>query len=403
MIKSLVDRNEVSDHTSFSIYLVSIAIFGMKLGQFIVIPFLSIYLSHCSALTPFAIGGVIASGQLAYSLTSILTGHLVDLYTPKRMLIVTLLFDAIAYGYLHYSQTLMAFIIMNAVIGIMRAGFDNASKTILIVSVDTKQRGFVFGLRYIVLNLAAAIGPIIGSMYATLTSSNLFILIAFFYVLIAGVLFLTLPRQNPNKNCHSSSTNKPSIQLTVKLIKTNSALRILFLISFLCYSVYAQISSTLAQYLDRNFINGIAIYGNLLMLNAVACVVFQSLFKPLLKRVSLYFAASLGMFFLGCGFIGFYFAQTMPTFVLAVLLLSLGEVVFFPLNDLLLSKIAPQDLTGSYYGIIDASLIGFGIGPMIGGLIFQFGDHQWLFSSCAILSFMIILLYKKLMPHIPAL
>ena len=350
-----------------------------------------------------SIGLVLASGQFAYSTASLLTGHIVDIYTPKRILVVTLLLDAIAYTYLHHSQTLLAFISMNAVIGIMRAGFDNASKTMLVTSVDTTQRGFVFSLRYMVLNVAAALGPIIGVSYAKLNSSSLFLFVAFFYLAIAGMLFLTLSSKSSMGDNTASANKKPSLRITLQLIRNNHALRLLFLISFLCYSVYAQIASTLAQYLDSNFSNGIIIYGNLLMLNAIACVVFQTLFNSLLKRTSHYFIAHLGMLFFGAGFIGFHFADSTMGFLLATLLLSLGEVIFFPLNDILLAKLAPQELTGSYFGIIDASLIGFGIGPIVGGLIYQFSNYHWLFGTCALITFLTIFLYKKLIVNLPNL
>ncbi len=45
----------------------------MKLGQFLFVPFLAIYLSYY-ALPPLLVGIIIASGQLSHSITSLFTG-----------------------------------------------------------------------------------------------------------------------------------------------------------------------------------------------------------------------------------------------------------------------------------------------------------------------------------------
>lgn len=76
--------------------------------------------------------------------------------------------------------------------------------------------------------------------------------------------------------------------------------------------------------------------------------------------------------------------------------LGLKEVIFFPLNDILLAKIAPPHLIGSCYGILNASTIGLAVGPILGGGIYQIGNHYCLFLICSLVSVLTIFLYKKL-------
>lgn len=379
-----------SAYLSMSLFMLSF--FIMKLGQFLIIPFLAIYLNHFS-LSPIAIGAIIASGQLSHSLTSLFIGHLSDRYPSQQLFIVTLLGSAIAYECLYQNQSLMCFIVLNTIIGIFRAIFDIASKTFLATNTHEQQRTIAFGVRYAILNLAAALGPLIGARYAVEHSTQLFQLIASCY-LATSLLLLMFWSKKSNRQTRKEPLF--SVMDTFRFIKDNSSLKILFLISFICYSLYAQITSSLAQYMVQQFDDGIVMYSNMLIVNAITCVLLQMCIGPLLRKVNYMVLASTGLSLFALGFLGFCFAQNSVTLNCSMLILSLGEVIFFPLNDVFLAKIAPPHVMGSCYGALNASTIGLAVGPILGGVIYQLADYFSLFLICSIGSLLTIFLYRKL-------
>ncbi|WP_412758304.1 MFS transporter [Legionella bozemanae] len=396
MSESMYLSTTRSGRTFFNISLFIIAFFIMKLGQFLIVPFLAIYLNYFS-LSPISIGVIIASGQLSHSLTSLFIGHLSDRYPPQQLFIMTLFGAGIAYESLYQSQSLACFIVLNAIIGVFRAVFDIASKTLLATSINEQQRTIAFGLRYAVLNLAAALGPLIGARYAAEHSTQLFQLIAFGYLFTGFLLLLFWSKKKnlqPPKDAHSSKS--VSVIDTLRLIARNSSLKRLFLISFICYSVYSQITSSLAQYIVQQFDDGVAIYSNMLIVNAITCVLLQVFIGPLLRRVNYMFLASTGLSLLAIGFLGFCFAPNSLTLNCSMLILSLGEVIFFPLNDVVLAKTTPAHVMGSCYGVLNASAIGLAVGPVLGGAIYQLVDYYSLFLICSIGSLLTIFLYRKL-------
>ncbi|WP_454784790.1 MFS transporter [Legionella sp. WA2024007413] len=396
MSESMYLSTTRSDKAFFNISLFIFAFFIIKLGQFLIVPFLAIYLNHFS-LSPISIGVIIASGQLSHSLTSIFIGHLSDRYPPQQLFIMTLFGSAIAYEFLYQSQSLVCFIVLNIIIGVFRAIFDIASKTLLATSINEQQRTIAFGLRYAVLNLAAALGPLIGARYAAEHSTPLFQLIAFCY-LSTGFLLLMFWSKNKNhqttKDSHSSKS--VSVMGTLRLIATNSSLKRLFLISFICYSLYSQITSSLAQYIVQQFDDGVVMYSNMLIVNGITCVLLQIFIGPLLRRVNYMLLASTGLSLFAIGFLGFCFAQTGLTLNSSMLILSLGEVIFFPLNDVFLAKMTPPHVMGSCYGVLNASAIGLAVGPILGGAIYQLANYYSLFLICSIGALLTIFLYRKL-------
>lgn len=365
--------------------------FIMKLGQFVLLPFLAIYLNQFS-LSSLFLGIIIASGQLSYSIMSLFTGQFIDRYNPKIILSMTLMGSGIAYLYLYQNQSLICFIILNVIIGIFRAIFDVAFKTLLTSEANEQQRSFLFSLRYAILNLAAAVGPLIGAQYIGEHFIQLFKLIAYSY-LTSSLLLIIFCSTEIDKSIRKK--HHFSVGELFKLIKYNSKIRTLFFISFLCYALYSQITSSIAQYIVQNFEYGISIYSNLLIINAITCVVLQMFISLLTKKMNYLHLASIGLFLFSLGFLGFYFSQTSITLSCSMFILSLGEIIFFPLNDMILAKIAPLENIGSYYGVLNTSTLGLAVGPIVGGLIYQINNH-FLFFICAMSSLLTIFLYRKL-------
>lgn len=376
----------------FKLSLFMFAFFIMKLGQFLLVPFLVIYLSHFS-LSPLSIGLIIAWGQGVYSLTSLFTGYLSDKYPPQRVFLITLLGTSITYELLYQNQTLIFFIILNGLISVLRAIFDGASKTFVATSVEEQHRNLVFGLRYALLNLAAALGPMLGIHYAKTHANLVFHHSAFCNLATCFLLFIgLLIKENKTKKPNKIATKI----IPVHLLASNSSLKRLCFINFICYTLYAQITSSLAQYVTTQLDDGLTLYSNLLIVNAVTCVVAQIFIAPLIKKINYMFLASLGLFLFALGFGGFGLAQNSLTFTGSMFLLSLGEVIFFPLNDVLLAKIAPPKTLGLCYGILNASTLGLAVGPILGGAVYQLGNYYALFFICAVTALLTTFLYRKL-------
>lgn len=376
----------------FNASIYSAAYFLIKLGQFLIAPYLAIYLSNLS-LTPWSIGIIIGAGQLGSSTMSFLTGHLLDKYNPHKCFIMSLIGVGVVYGLLSSNISIIGFILLNIVLGAFRSISDNATKTMLMVYVDKSQRSFALGARYAILNLAAALGPLIIVHYAAYDSSKLLLQIAFCYI-FTGILLLFLPEI---KSTEINPTPSRNITLgdTFNLLKTIPSLKALFIISFIFYSLYSQISSSLAQYIVNQFDQGVRIYSNILILNAITCVSLQLCVGYFFKKVSLMTLAGLGLSLCSLGFLGFSFAQNDLSLNTSMLFLSIGEVIFFPLNDLLLARIAPPNKLGSCYGILNASTIGLAFGPILGGIIYQFTNHKVLFLICSFVSLLTVLYYRN--------
>ena len=78
----------------------------------------------------------------------------------------------------------------------------------------------------------------------------------------------------------------------------------------------------------------------------------------------------------------------------AVLLLSIGETILFPLLNVLIDQMAPTHLKGSYFGASALAGLGGAAGALLGGWILEQWSGQLLYVLMALLCVAIFALYE---------
>ncbi len=380
-------RHVTRDHQ-----LMLVTLFFMRAGQFMLLPFLAIYLSRYSNASPTVIGLTVGIGPLVYGAAGVNAGIFVDRYGSKNVMIAALFFGAITICGFFSVRSIAWCFLMNALTGAIRSFFDISVKSYGVAELSLDQRRTSFSLRFMVINCAAAIGPVMGAYFAATNS-----LVSFQMI---GVLYFFL--QNRDKIQSDSPKKSLSVSLAKEIFLRDSSLRMLMLISFITIAIFSQIDSTLPQYLNASLKNGVKIYAWLLIVNAVICVVFQLIVSKLTKQLNEFIVSCVGMIMFAMSyFITAIFLDTVAL-ILAMVLLTIAEIIIMPLNDLLLTRIAPPDRIGTYYGVAGVAMLGLGVGPMLGGLIYEYWGAKILFLCCSLSCLLILFLYKKLIRSILA-
>lgn len=373
-------------------WLMLVALFLMKIGQFMLLPFLAIFLTMYANFEPALIGLIIGSGPIIYGITALGAGVLVDRYGVKKIMISSLFFGGVTILFFFYSHSAIWCFLMSTLTGVTRAFFDVGTKTYGISNLTIEQRKLSFSLRFMTVNTAAAIGPMIGAYFASRNSDISFKIIGMVYLLLGLASFFIFSNKNQN-----NKNNKPANFLELFVILRNDvALQILMLISLIIWIVYSQLDSTLAQYLSTNLRDGIKVYSLMLIVNAVGCASLQLLMTQLTNKVPEKTLSILAMTLFASGYILIAFFLNVSLLLLAAFIIMLAEITIMPFNEFLITKIAPIERIGTYYGALSLSMLGLGLGPIIGGIIYQFFGAKILFLLCSLLCILTILLHKKL-------
>ncbi|HWI48882.1 MAG TPA: MFS transporter [Rummeliibacillus sp.] len=225
-----------------------------------------------------------------------------------------------------------------------------------------------FNAIYLAQNLGVAIGPALAGVVANKSFDYLFIANLIMYVLF---FFVALSY----KGISSENGMAPSSVLSEGAkVKDRSSFNALFILGIgylLSWLVYTQWTTTISSYTQDL---GISLnqYSLLWTANGLLIVLGQPLINPIIKRMGEFYK---GQIFIGIAifFISFFvvsFASTFNMFLVAIMILTFGEMFVWPIVPTIASKLAPKGRDGFYQGLINSfSAIGRMIGPFLGGVL----------------------------------
>jgi MFS family permease len=385
-----------------NLWILSLGWFVSSLGFAASIPFISIYFHAEFGMSMTKIGlffGVLAIVRAAFQ---IIGGEISDRMERRRLLIWSQFFRAGSFVFLAAAIQwdwgfwwVAVFLAINSIFG---AVFQPVANAVVSDLLPKGKRLDGYAITRSAGNLGWAAGPAIGGFLATSSYALLFA-ISSAITLFSGLiflLFLKVVRLERQKDRFRLSD--------IIAIKNDSYLAWHAVLVFLLYLVVAQLMAPFSVYTVEMIGISKSQLGYLYTLNGLLVVFFQIPITKLLSRFSLTSQLSWGAFLYVVGYsmvgmlIGFEY------FVLAIAVVTVGEMFMSPPTLTLASRLAPPGRMGRYMGIIGFVMAsGWSFGPLYGGVILDhFGGTPavaWLvISSLALFSGVGYLFFARRLP-----
>ena len=119
----------------------------------------------------------------------------------------------------------------------------------------------------------------------------------------------------------------------------------------------------------------------MLSITGLEVVVFQFWISRTIRKYSPFLMMMLSAIFFMLGFGMINFVSSFGLFVVVVIIITIGEMIFFPTSSALAASFAPADMRGRYMAVANlAWAIPATVGPGLAGLILD-GDHPQLLWS----------------------
>ncbi|WP_210364114.1 MFS transporter [Bacillus sp. REN3] len=339
-------------------------------SAFATLPFLAIYLSRNLDLHPVLIGITIGISPLAGVIGGFIGGHLSDRFGRKPVMIGALLSISLVYFGFILADSPGWFIVLNALNGLSGAFFEPTSQALIADLTEKSRRMRAFSLRYTAINIGASVGPLLGAYLAVVSAKSAFVvtgMMYFLYVLVLASLMKKYKVGNPRKE----QASKATIAGSIKVIGKDKALRYLVLGTVLINLGYSQIESNVPQYLESSIANGVFVYSVMLSINAAMVVALQMPISHFTERFKPMQVMMAGAVFLSLGMLAFSFVSGWYTALLAIILVTIGEILIFPSSSYMVDQLATDELRGTYFGAAQFRRIGHFIGPIAGGFLLK--------------------------------
>ncbi len=376
------------------VWLIILATMASRFVFFMVWPYLAVILHRDHGLDTFQVGAFLSFSGLAAALSGLYIGYLSDRFGRRRVIIAGLVVAILSLSLLGITESLWLILVAMLVESVASNAIETPGRALLTDELDDRDaKDLALHMRYYALNLGAAFGPLVGVAWGLTGRQETFLIVAgvmTVYLIVASIIFFRTPLRG---------------RVAGKLFSFSEALRVLaldrsFQVFVLALAVggiaYSQLEAGLIQYIQQGGeIDPVTFYPKVTLTNAATVLVLQFPLLALLSRIAPLYRAMLGI---GLMAVAFAMIAVVPitsqyTILFAIVILSIGEVILFPTINLIVDRMAPEDMKGSYFGASSLAGFGFAVGPLVGGSLLHIGGGAALWWTMAALCVLVAWLY----------
>lgn len=236
-----------------------------------------------------------------------------------------------------------------------------------------------FNAIYVAQNLGVALGATIGGYVASISFSYIFIANASLFAVFFIIVLTTFRGmdQERDRQVHTSIIEQ------TKKVEDKAAFHALLILSvgfLVTWFSYTQWQSTIASHTQDI---GIPLerYSLLWAVNGFLIVIGQPLIKIFTEKIPSHKKhIYIGNTIIIGSFLTVMVAKSFTMFIVAMVILTIGEMLVWPAIPTLANELAPKGRAGFYQGFINSVASGGRmLGPVIGGLIVDIYNIQLLF------------------------
>lgn len=352
-------------------WIIVATLFIDSIGSALLFPFFALYITQRFGVGMTEAGVLLGISSLFGLIGSIVGGAITDTFGRRRLILFGLTTSALSSLSFGLASTIKTLYFLIIIVGLLSRAAVPAYDAVMADILPEAKRQEGFGIVRIAFNYAWIVGTALGGFIATRSFLALFILDAVLSVIAAMILYRFLPETKPaSPNEAKKSESFLSTVAGYRIVLRDLAFMSFLLAGIIILMVYQQEYSTLPVYLRDVHQIGSKNYGVMLSIAGFEVVLFQFWISRTIRKYSPFLVMMLGALFLIVGFGMIGFVQGIALFTVAVIVITIGEMIFYPTSQVLAASFAPKDMRGRYMAVFGlAWAIPATIGPGAAGLI----------------------------------
>ena len=344
--------------------------FIQSVGNSLMWPLNSLFMHTVLGRTLTEAGTLLAVQSSVSLLGQFMSGFLADRFGPKRIMIIGLVGAVLSVGAIGIFPVWGVYVPAFILFGLAQAFiFVPLYALIHAVWPEGGRRGF--NLLYVSNNAGVAVGTAVGGMIAQVSFRLIFSLNAIAFLIYLLIVIIGVSERNAPIHLI------PPKQQTERLTK-DKGFKVLLALGggiFFTWGAYIQLVTILPVVMNQLGFSLFS-YSVLWTLNGVFIVSLQPLINWVINTWTQSFKQQfyLASVLLTIGYVILLGKFPYISYIIAMLILTLGEMLILPAVPAAAAQLAPQGKKGAYQGIIGGATSGGRmIGPLLGGMMYDFG------------------------------
>jgi len=354
------------------------------LGAALLFPFFTLYVTAKFEVSVTQVGILFGVFSVSSIVGSTLGGALTDRYGRKAIVIFGLVTSAVSSLLMGIVTVYTLFFGVAVFVGLLANTGGPASSAMVADLLPVEKRAQGYGILRVMHNLAVTIGPAIGGLLAARSYLLLFIVDAVASTITAGLVFVLLPETRPEGDPDEEEETVRETFAGYGRTLQDRTFVLFFIANMLMVLTYMQMNGSLPVYLrDVHRVTAQG-FGYILSLNAGMVVLFQF---PITRRIegrSPFLMLALGTLLYVVGFGMYGLVRSFPMFLLAMVIITVGEMLTAPTGQSIAAALAPEDMRGRYMAVFGFSwTIPNALGLYLAGLIMDYSDPDYVWFAAA--------------------
>jgi len=405
-VKSVLQNlNKIYNEYPRAFWIYNVIVFIDQLGGFMLYPFFALYLTQKFDIGMATVGMLFAMFSVSGFIGGVIGGALTDRMGRKKVIISSLILSSMSALGMAFAPTLEMFTAIAVIVGMLSSIGGPAHRSVVADLLPEGKRSEGYGIIRVVFNLSVIIAPAIAGLLIAKSYMMLFIVDAIISLIAASIVIFVLPETKPQ----SRPGEKPET-IGQTLSGYGKAFRDIPFVSFILVSVmmtlmFMNFNTTLGVFLRDNHGISELNYGYLISMNAVIVVFLQFWVTRRLKKFRPMLVVAFGSLIYGLGFGMYGITSTYMWFAIAMIIVTIGEMIVTPFLESLVANFAPEDMRGRYMAVSSLSWqIAYAGGPYLAGLLLDGPNPNMLWAACAGLGVLTMIGYLTLdiVHHSPA-
>jgi len=363
-----------------------------RLGGSLLFPFFALYITKKFDVGMTQVGGLFAIFFISSFLGAFPGGALTDRFGRKGIIIFSLIATSLSTLLMGFVTEFQFFLLVAFISGIFTDVGGPAYEAVFMDVLPPEKRTSGFGIRRVAFNLALVVGPVIGGFIAARSYLALFVIDAIFSAIVALMVFLMIPETKPTSpEGKEQESTAQSFKGYLQVLRDGKFMAFTS-VCLLVWLVYMNMNTTLGVFLRDQHGLPESGYGWIISINAAMVVLFQFPITRQTEKNPPMLMMAIGSFFVAVGLLLYGLVSTFMLFVVAMVILTVGEMVTIPIANAVVASFAPEEMRGRYSFVYGNSWgISFALGPYLAGLVLDNYDPNLLWYACGMIGMIAVI------------